>query len=179
MQQTQPVQKRPRSLTVVAVVLLLLGGFALIGGVVHLLFGVGGLVSFSGTDVNLQNLANALGDLFTVEGLILLVAAVGGAARCQLGVEAERRDRLGGHNHERPGPCIGVGGGPPRAGGEPRASLFPGQDKDKGLLQTQADRDGSNDAGFLIRVLWGVELRVFGSTKRQSIGVAESVFLVS
>src|SRR3989441_10159145 len=77
MQQTQPVQKRPRSLTVVAVVLLLLGGFALIGGVVHLLFGVGGLVSFSGTDVNLQNLANALGDLFTVEGLILVVAAVG------------------------------------------------------------------------------------------------------
>ena len=77
MQQTQPVQKRPRSLTVVALVLLLLGGFALIGGVVHLLFGVGGLVSFSGTDVNLQNLANALGDLFTVEGLILVVAAVG------------------------------------------------------------------------------------------------------
>ena len=77
MQQTPPVQKRPRSLTVVAVVLLLLGGFALIGGVVHLLFGVGGLVSFSGTDVNLQNLASALGDLFTVEGLILLVAAVG------------------------------------------------------------------------------------------------------
>ena len=77
MQQTQPVQKRPRSLTVVALVLLLLGGFALIGGVVHLLFGVGGLVSFSGTDVNLQNLASALGDLFTVEGLILVVAAVG------------------------------------------------------------------------------------------------------
>jgi len=77
MQQTPPVQKRPRSLTGVAVVLLLLGGFALIGGVVHLLFGVGGLVSFSGTDVNLQNLANALGDLFTVEGLILVVAAVG------------------------------------------------------------------------------------------------------
>ena len=102
-----------------------------------------------------------------------------GAARCQLGVEAERRDRLGRHNHERPGPCIGVGGGPPRAGGEPRPSLFPGQDKDKGLLQTQADRDGSNDAGFLIRVLWGVELRVFGSTKRQSIGGAESVIYVS
>ena len=77
MQQTQPVQKRPRSLTIVALVLILLGGFALIGGVVHLLFGVGGLVSFSGTDVNLQNLANALGDLFTVEGLILVVAAVG------------------------------------------------------------------------------------------------------
>src|SRR3989442_8797983 len=77
MQQTQPVQKRPRSLTVVAVVLLLLGGFALIGGVVHLLFGVGGLVSFSGTDVNLQNLANILGDLCTVEGLILVVAAIG------------------------------------------------------------------------------------------------------
>ena len=71
------MRQRPRSLTIVAVVLLLLGGFALIGGVVHLLFGVGGLVSFSGTDVNLQNLANALGDLFTVEGLILVVAAVG------------------------------------------------------------------------------------------------------
>jgi len=37
--------------------------------VVHLLFGGGGLVSFSGTDVNLQNLANALGDPITVEGL--------------------------------------------------------------------------------------------------------------
>jgi len=44
--------------------------------VVHLLFGGGGLVSFSGTDVNLQNLANALGDPITVEGLILVVAAV-------------------------------------------------------------------------------------------------------
>src|SRR3989442_2927555 len=77
MQQAQPVQKRPRSLTIVALVLILLGGFALIGGVVHLLFGVGGLVSFSGTDVNLQNLANALGDLCTVEGLILAVAAFG------------------------------------------------------------------------------------------------------
>ena len=76
--QTQSAQKkRPKSLTVLAVVLLLLGGFALIGGVVHLLFGVGGLVSFSGTDVNLQNLANALGDLFAVEGLILVVAAIG------------------------------------------------------------------------------------------------------
>ena len=70
-------KRRPRSLTILAVVLLLLGGFALIGGVVHLLFGVGGLVSFSGTDVNLQNLANAFGDLFTVEGLILIVAAIG------------------------------------------------------------------------------------------------------
>ena len=77
MGQTQPVRQRPRSLTIVGVVLLLLGGFALIGGVVHLLFGVGGLVSFNGTDVNLQNLANALGDLFTIEGLILVVAAVG------------------------------------------------------------------------------------------------------
>ena len=43
----------------------------------HLLFGVGGLVTFSGTDVTLGNLANVLGDLFTVEGLILLIAGVG------------------------------------------------------------------------------------------------------
>jgi hypothetical protein len=77
MMQAQPVEKRPRSLTVLAVVLLLLGGFAIRGGVVHLLFGVGALVSFSGTDVNLQNLANSLGDLFAVEGLILVVAAAG------------------------------------------------------------------------------------------------------
>jgi len=56
---------------------ILLGIFALIGGVVHLLFGVGGLVSFRGTDVTLGQIANALGDLFTVEGIILLVAGAG------------------------------------------------------------------------------------------------------
>ena len=55
----------------------LLGVFALVGGVVHLLFGVGGLVSFNGTDVALGAIANALGDLFTIEGLILLAAGVG------------------------------------------------------------------------------------------------------
>jgi hypothetical protein len=61
----------------VSVVEMLLGVFALIGGVVHLLFGVGGLVSFNGTDVALGAIANALGDLFTIEGLILLAAGVG------------------------------------------------------------------------------------------------------
>ena len=54
-----------------------MGIFALIGGVVHLLFGVGGLVSFSGSDVTLGAIANGLGNLFTVEGLILLIAGFG------------------------------------------------------------------------------------------------------
>jgi hypothetical protein len=62
---------------VAAVVEILLGIFALIGGLVHLIFGIGGLVSFSGQDVTLGFIANALGDLFTVEGLVLLVAGEG------------------------------------------------------------------------------------------------------
>jgi len=66
-----------RGIKVAAIVEILLGIFALIGGVVHLLFGVGGLVSFSGQDVTLGAIANVLGDLFTIEGLILLVAGIG------------------------------------------------------------------------------------------------------
>ena len=68
---------RTRGVIVAAVVEILLGIFALIGGVVHLLYGVGGLVSFNGTDVTLGAIANALGDLFTIEGLILLAAGIG------------------------------------------------------------------------------------------------------
>ena len=64
-------------MTIVAIVEILLGIFALIGGVVHLLFGVGGLVSFNGTDVTLGAIANALGDIFTLEGLVLLIAGAG------------------------------------------------------------------------------------------------------
>ena len=60
-----------------AIVEILLGTFALVGGVVHLLFGVGGLVSFSGSDVALGALADALGNLFTVEGLILIAVGLG------------------------------------------------------------------------------------------------------
>jgi len=66
-----------RGIAIAAIIEILLGIFALIGGVVHLLFGVGGLVTFSGSDVTLGALANGLGDLFTVEGLILLVAGYG------------------------------------------------------------------------------------------------------
>ena len=62
---------------IVAIVEILLGIFALIGGVVHLLFGIGGLVSFSGSNVTLGQLANALGDVFTVQGLILFAAGAG------------------------------------------------------------------------------------------------------
>ena len=68
---------RPTGITILAIVEILLGIFALIGGVGHLLLGIGGLVTFSGTDANLMGLASALGDLFTVEGLILLVAGYG------------------------------------------------------------------------------------------------------
>jgi hypothetical protein len=68
---------RTRGLAIAAVVEILLGLFALIGGVGHLLFGIGGLVSINGTDVVLGTLANALGDIFTIEGLILLVAGTG------------------------------------------------------------------------------------------------------
>ncbi len=71
------MMNRPRGIFVTAIVEILLGIFALIGGVVHLLFAVGGLVSFSGSDVTLGTIANGLGDLFTVEGLILLVAGFG------------------------------------------------------------------------------------------------------
>lgn len=68
---------RPRGVTTTAIVEVLLGIFALIGGAVHLLFGVGGLVSFSGSDVSLGAFAEGLGDIFTVEGAILVVAAIG------------------------------------------------------------------------------------------------------
>jgi hypothetical protein len=68
---------RTRAVAATAIIEILLGLFALVGGVGHLLLGFGGLVSFSGTDVTLGALANALGDLFTVEGLILLVAGIG------------------------------------------------------------------------------------------------------
>jgi hypothetical protein len=68
---------RTRAVTAAAIVEILLGLFALVGGVGHLLLGFGGLVTFSGTDVTLGALANALGDLFTVEGLVLLAAGIG------------------------------------------------------------------------------------------------------
>jgi hypothetical protein len=68
---------RPKLAAAAAVIEILLGLFALVGGVGHLLLGFGGLVSFSGSDVTLGNVANALGDLFTVEGLILLIAGFG------------------------------------------------------------------------------------------------------
>jgi hypothetical protein len=68
---------RTRAIAAAAIVEILLGLFALVGGVGHLLLGFGGLVTFSGTDVTLGALANALGNLFTIEGLILLAAGIG------------------------------------------------------------------------------------------------------
>lgn len=68
---------RTRAVTAAAIIEILLGLFALVGGVGHLLLGFGGLVTFSGTDATLGALANALGDLFTIEGLVLLAAGIG------------------------------------------------------------------------------------------------------
>ena len=68
---------RPTGITILAIVEIVLGIFALIGGIGHLLLGIGGLVTFNGTDANLMGLAKALGDVFTIEGLILLAAGYG------------------------------------------------------------------------------------------------------
>ena len=68
---------RPTGIIILAIVEILLGIFALVGGIGHLLLGIGGLVRFNGTDANLMGLANALGDIFTIEGLILLAAGYG------------------------------------------------------------------------------------------------------
>jgi hypothetical protein len=68
---------RTKVVTAAVIVEILLGLFALVGGVGHLLLGFGGLVTFSGTDVTLGALANGLGDLFTVEGVVLLAAGIG------------------------------------------------------------------------------------------------------
>ena len=54
---TAKVDLRTRGLTKTAVVEIVLGIFALIGGMVHLLFGIGGLISFGGTDVTLGAMA--------------------------------------------------------------------------------------------------------------------------
>jgi hypothetical protein len=68
---------KTNTVTAAAIIEILLGLFALVGGVGHLLLGFGGLVTFSGTDVTLGAVANALGDLFTVEGMVLLAAGIG------------------------------------------------------------------------------------------------------
>jgi hypothetical protein len=67
----------PPGLVWAALVEVLLGAFSLFGGVVHLLFGVGGLVTVSGKDVNLGNLAAVLGDVLTAAGLVLVVGGFG------------------------------------------------------------------------------------------------------
>src|SRR5215472_14481033 len=66
---------RPKGIAVLAVVEILLGVFALVGGILHLTLGIGGFADFSGKDLTLSSqTASALQDPFTVEGLILLAA---------------------------------------------------------------------------------------------------------
>ena len=60
---------------VIAILEILLGIFALVGGIIHLTLGVGGLTDFSGRDLTLTSqAATILQDTFTVEGIVLLVA---------------------------------------------------------------------------------------------------------
>lgn len=60
---------------VIAILEILLGIFALVGGMIHLALGIGGLTDFSGRDLTLTSqTATILQDTFTVEGIVLLVA---------------------------------------------------------------------------------------------------------
>ena len=74
---------------------------------VHLLFGVDRLVSF-GTDVTYTT-SQTPWDLFTVGGLILVVAAIGALRGASWGVKAEHRDSNGGTIMSVPG-HLGSGG---------------------------------------------------------------------
>ena len=66
---------RPRNVAIIAIVEILLGIFALVGGIIHLTLGIGGLTDFSGKDLTLTSqTATILQDVFTVEGIALLVA---------------------------------------------------------------------------------------------------------
>lgn len=66
---------RSRGVLVIAILEILLGIFALVGGIIHLTLGVGGLTDFGGRDLTLTSqTATILQDTFTVEGIVLLVA---------------------------------------------------------------------------------------------------------
>jgi len=108
---------------------------------VHLLFGVDRLVSF-GTDVTYTT-SQTPWDLFTVGGLILVVAAIGTLRGASWGVKAEHRDSYGGTIMSVPGHLRW--GGSSRRGSQPCSCLFHGQVKDKGLLRVQADYDWSSN----------------------------------
>ncbi len=71
-------RRRPNGVIVLAAAELLLGIFALIGGIIHLTLGIGGLADFSGKDLTLtSSTASALQNAFTVEGVLLLVTGYG------------------------------------------------------------------------------------------------------
>ena len=67
--------KRPGLVAAIAIIEILLGIFALVGGILHLALGIGGLTDFSGKDLTLTSqTATILQDVFTVEGIVLLAA---------------------------------------------------------------------------------------------------------
>lgn len=66
---------RSGGVLVIAILEILLGIFALVGGIIHLTLGIGGLTDFSGRDLTLTSqTATILQDTFTLEGIVLPVA---------------------------------------------------------------------------------------------------------
>ena len=68
---------RPSAVTGLRIIELILAIFAFVGGPIHLLLGIEGLVTYNGSDANLGNFATALGYIFAVESLILFVTTLG------------------------------------------------------------------------------------------------------
>ena len=67
---------KPRAIALITILEILLGIFALVGGIIHLTLGIGGLTDFSGRDLTLTSQTAALlQDVFTAEGIVLLVSA--------------------------------------------------------------------------------------------------------
>ncbi len=70
-------QKRPTGVTVLAIVEIVLGIFSFIGGFLHIFLGIGGLVGFSGQDVFLGQIANALGSSLVLFGILFIALGIG------------------------------------------------------------------------------------------------------
>ena len=68
---------RPRGITFLAILEILLGIFALFGGVLHIVLGQGGFVVSRGGDASLGAVANVFGNSLIIQGLLLLLAGYG------------------------------------------------------------------------------------------------------
>lgn len=74
---------RPRAVFALGVVEIILGAFSFFGGFVHIFLGIGSIVTFSGANAPLGQLANALGTALVGFGVLFVVAgaAILGRAR--------------------------------------------------------------------------------------------------